>query len=158
MQASSAISFRLPPASFSAAASTGSPLPSTFVSGFSGLFRPHLSVPPAHFLTPAVFAFFRPLLFRFQLLRFCAFFSLLPGFPSQLVFPVPVYPPSAEACFHASLPALVLSPTATSFHRSPVSRHSRYTASDSLSFRLQPFPVVITLGSGYSAWALHPEN
>ena len=36
MQASSAISFRLPPASISAAASSGSPLLSTFVSGFSG--------------------------------------------------------------------------------------------------------------------------
>ena len=44
------------------------------------------------------------------------------------------------------------------FTDSTVSRHSRYTASDSLGFRLQPFPVVITLGSGYSAWAIHPEN
>ena len=63
MQASSAISFRLPPASFSADASTGSPLPSTCVSGFSGLNFFPLSLLSVDFLTPAVFAFFRPLQF-----------------------------------------------------------------------------------------------
>ena len=63
MQASSAISFHLPPESISAAASSGSPLSSTFVSDFSGLSIPRLSPLPFHFLTPAVFAFFRPLQF-----------------------------------------------------------------------------------------------
>ena len=63
MQASSAISFRLPPASISAAASSGSPLPSTCVSGFSGPFSSGLATFPFGFLTPAVFAFFRPLQF-----------------------------------------------------------------------------------------------
>ena len=89
MQASSAISFRLPPVSISAAASTGSPLPSTFVSGFSGLSIPHLSVLPFHFLTPAVFAFFRPL--QFWVLTTQPLFlpfPLLPGFASHCVFPV----------------------------------------------------------------------
>ena len=67
MQASSAISFRLPPDSISAAASSGSPLlsspPCGFISGFSGLSIPRFYPLPFHFLTPAVFAFFRLLQF-----------------------------------------------------------------------------------------------
>ena len=63
VQASSAISFRLPPESISAAASSGSPLSSTFVSDFSGLSIPRFTPFPFDFLTPAVFAFFRLLQF-----------------------------------------------------------------------------------------------
>ena len=70
MQASSAISFRLPPASFSADAWPGSPLTFCFPSFplfrfcLSLGFRFHDRLPlPLLFLTPAVFAFFRPLQF-----------------------------------------------------------------------------------------------
>ena len=70
MQASSAISFRLPPASFSADAWPGSPLTFCFPSFplfrfcRSLGFRFHGRLPlPLLFLTPAVFAFFRPLQF-----------------------------------------------------------------------------------------------
>ena len=81
MQASSAISFRLPPTSFSADASTGSPLPSTFVSGFSGLNFFPLSLLSVDFLTPAVFAPFRSL--QFWVL------TTQPLFLPFLLFPVP---------------------------------------------------------------------
>ena len=95
MQASSAISFRLPPASFSAAAWPGSPLTFCFPSfplfrfcrslGFR--FHDRLSL-PLLFLTPAVFAFFRPLQFWVlttqPLFFFSAFFTVPPpsGFPA----------------------------------------------------------------------------
>ena len=81
MQASSAISFRLLPGSISAAASSGSPLPSSFLSGFSGPSIPRLSSLPFGFLTPAVFAFFRPL--QFWVL------TTQPLFLPFLLFPVP---------------------------------------------------------------------
>ena len=77
MQASSAISFRLPPASISAAASSGSPLSSTFVSDFSGPSIPRLAPLPFRFLTPAVFAFFRSL--QFWVLTTQPLFLLFPS-------------------------------------------------------------------------------
>ena len=60
---SSAISFRLPPASISAAASSGSPLTSLSIHRSLGLTFHGLSPLSINFLTPAVFAFFRPLQF-----------------------------------------------------------------------------------------------
>ena len=63
MQASTAISFRLPPDSISAVASSGSPLSSSFVSDFSGLSSMRFYPLPFDFLTPAVFAPFRSLQF-----------------------------------------------------------------------------------------------
>ena len=60
---SSAISFRLPPASISAAASSGSPLTSLSIHRSLGLTFHGLSPLSVNFLTPAVFAFFRPLQF-----------------------------------------------------------------------------------------------
>ena len=77
---SSAISFRLPPDSISAAASSGSPLPSSFLSGFSGPdFHTTYRRYPVSFLTPAVFAFFRPL--QFWVLTTQPLFLLFPLLP-----------------------------------------------------------------------------
>ena len=88
---SSAISFRLPPASFSAAASSGSPLSSAFASDFlwavpSASFRPL----PFRFLTPAVFAFFRPLQFWVLTTQPLLFLSFSSRFRLAAAFPVPV--------------------------------------------------------------------
>ena len=95
MQASSAISFRLPPDSISAAASSGSPLLSSrscdLISGFSGLSIPRFSPLPFHFLTPAVFAFFRPL--QFWVL------TTQPLFLPFLIFPVPPHSSFPGASF-----------------------------------------------------------
>ena len=128
MQASSAISFRLPPASISAAASSGSPLLSTFVSSFSGpsIPRPNAASFPLsdlrcfRFLSSASvldsdysasvssFPFsscirltvaFTVLAFRFRFLRFPR--SVLPGFPC-----IPFrfrYSASLYVSFHPSL-------------------------------------------------------
>ena len=105
---SSAISFRLPPASISAAASSGSPLSSTFVSDFSGPSIPRLIAASFPLSDPRCFRFLSSasvlgsdysasvssfpfssclrltvassvLVFRFRFLRFPR--SLLPGFP-----------------------------------------------------------------------------
>ena len=83
MQASSAISFRLPPASFSAAAWPGSPLLSSFRFLASLGFHFHGRLPfPLLFLTPAVFAPFRSLQFWVlttqPLFSLSALFTLLP--------------------------------------------------------------------------------
>ena len=83
MQASSAISFRLPPASFSADAWPGSPLLSSFRFLASLGFHFHGRLPfPLLFLTPAVFAPFRSLQFWVlttqPLFFLSALFTLLP--------------------------------------------------------------------------------
>ena len=97
MQASSAISFRLPPDSISAAASSGSPLlsspPCGFISGFSGLSIPRFYPLPFHFLTPAVFAFFR--LLQFWVL------TTQPLFLPFLFFPVPPHSSFPGASFRS---------------------------------------------------------
>ena len=138
MQASSAISFRLPPDSISAAASSGSPLLSSqscdLISGFSGLSIPRFSPLPFHFLTPAVFAFFRPLQFWVlttqplflpflsSLFRLTAASQVLPsGFPSRsstfrsawfpvlhFLLPVLGFPVCFLSPFPDSLPQLFL--------------------------------------------------
>ena len=80
MQASSAISFRLPPASFSAAAWPGSPLLSSFRFLASLGFHFHGRLPfPLLFLTPAVFAPFRSL--QFWVLTTQPLFLLFPFLP-----------------------------------------------------------------------------
>ena len=78
--ASSAISFRLPSASISAAASADSPLSSAFALDLSGPSIQRLSPLPFRFLTSAVSAFFRPLQFWIlttQPLLFLSFSSRL---------------------------------------------------------------------------------
>ena len=148
MQASSAISFRLPPASISAAASSGSPLPSSFLSGFS---RPDFHTTyrryPVSFLTPAVFAFFRPL--QFWVLTTQPLFlpfPLLPGFASQ-GFPRCSVPLSVSRLFpsfglvsHAVFRLSVLGSLFVSFRPSLLRSHSRSSGARS-AFQLPVFPV-----------------
>ena len=86
----SAISFCLPPASISAAASSGSPLSSTFVSDFSRPSIPRLMPLPFRFLTPSVSAFFRPLQFWVLTTQPLFFFSFSSRFRLTVAFPVPV--------------------------------------------------------------------
>ena len=164
MQASSAISFRLPPVSISAAASTGSPLPSTFVSGFSGLSIPHLPVLPFHFLTPAVFAFFRPL--QFWVLTTQPLFlpfPLLPGSASHCVIrcsvplSIPCLFPSFRLISHPFFRLSVLGMLFVSFCSSLLRSHSRSTGAH-FCFRFRVFPfsllsfVRFRSGSSYSAF------
>ena len=93
-------------------------------------------------------AFFRPLLLASDYSAFCAFFSLLPVFPSQWFF----------RCQFIRLSALVLSLAAILFsvHVSPHSGYLRVSAFFLSASGL--FPLVITLGSGYSALGMYPEN
>ena len=58
------------------------PFPVSFVPFFSAFFVP--------------FRFLSSASVHFRLLSFCAFFSLLPGFPSQWFFPVLIYPLSVQ--------------------------------------------------------------
>ena len=85
----SAISFRLPPDSISAAASSGSPLSSTFVSDFSGPSIPRLAPLPFRFLTPAVSALFRMLQFWVLTTQPLFFLSFSTRFRLTVAFPVP---------------------------------------------------------------------
>ena len=89
--ASSAISFRLPPASISAAASFRLTLVFHFRFRLS-LGRPFhdLSSLPFHFLTPAVSAFFRPLQFWILTTQPLFFLSFSSRFRLTAAFPVPV--------------------------------------------------------------------
>ena len=86
----SAISFRLPSDSISAAASSDSPLLSAFASNLSGPSVPRLSPLPFRFLTPAVSAFFRPLQFWVLTTQPLFFLSFSPRFRLTDAFPVPV--------------------------------------------------------------------
>ena len=88
--ASSAISFRLPSDSISAAASSDSPLSSAFASDVSGPSSSRLSSLPFRFLTPAVSAFFRPLQFWVLTTRPLFFLSFSSRFCLTVAFPVPV--------------------------------------------------------------------
>ena len=88
---SSAISFRLPPASISAAASFR--LTPVFYFRFRlSLGRPFhdLSSLPVHFLTPAVSAFFRPLQFWILTTQPLFFLSFSSRFCLTVASPVPV--------------------------------------------------------------------
>ena len=83
------------------------------------------------------------------------FFSLLPDFPRL---------GSLGACFTPSVSPVAMrffrfwySAYCNSVLRFSVSPHSCYTVSD-LSFQFRPFPLVNTLGSGYLAFQIHPEN
>ena len=87
--ASSAISFRLPSDSISAAASSDSPLSSAFASDVSGPSIPRLSPLPFRFLTPAVSAFFRPLQFWVLTTRPLLFLSFSSRFRLADASPVP---------------------------------------------------------------------
>ena len=183
MQASSAISFRLPPASFSADAWPGSPL--TFCFPSLPLFRFCLSLGfrfhdrlsfPLLFLTPAVFAFFRPLQFwvlttqplflpfsfssRFRLtvassllLRFFRCSGLSSSFQADFSS-LPV-----DSAYSASL--------YVSFRSSLLRSHSRFTGACLLSGSFRPLisdirPSCLMLsfvsfrlsGSSYSAFSL----
>ena len=119
MQASSAISFRLPPASFSAAAWPGSPLLSSFRFLASLGFHFHGRLPfPLLFLTPAVFAPFRSLQFwvlttQPSVLPFCS----LHASASQLLprcsfgpFVPQVFPLPSRLVSHPFSPALLTWP------------------------------------------------
>ena len=142
---SSAISFRLPSDSISAAASSDSPLLSAFTSNLSGPSVPRLSPLPFRFLTPAVSAFFRPLQFW-----------VLTTQPSALSFPCFPYSPVGgsygasflfrSACFHAVLPISVLS-SLQFLSPSAVSPHSGYLDASASSFRFRPLPLAFALGS-----------
>ena len=149
--ASSAISFRLPPASISAAAS------SRFTSVFRFRFRLSLGRPfhdssslPFHFLTPAVSAFFRPPQFWILTTQLSAlsfpFFPFSPvGGSSGASF---LFRP---ACFHAFLPIPVLS---LLHFFSPItgSPHSGYFSASAFFLSASGFfPFAFALGSGYSA-------
>ena len=165
MQASSAISFRLLPGSISAAASSGSPLPSSFLSGFSGLNFFPLSRPSVDFLTPAVFAFFRPLQFWVLTTQPLFFLSFLPVSASQwlprcsLPLSLPGFPSSVPAWF-PMLPFRLLYSASlfVSFRPSLLRSHSRSTGaclplspqafSTSVPLPFVRFPSV----SGYSAF------
>ena len=85
--ASSAISFHLPSVSIPAAASTDSPLSSTFVSNVSRQSIPRFTSFPFNFLTSAVFAFFRPLQFWILTTKplFLPFLIFLPSASQWLV-------------------------------------------------------------------------
>ena len=85
-----AISFRLPPASIPATASSGSPLSSAFASDLSGLSIPRLASLPFLFLTPSVSAFFRPLPFWVLTTQPLFFLSFSSRFCLTDAFPVPV--------------------------------------------------------------------
>ena len=87
--ASSAISFRLPSDSISAAASSDSPLSSAFASDVSGPSIPRLSPLPFRFLTPAVSAFFRLLQFWALTTQPLLFLSFSSRFRLTAAFPVP---------------------------------------------------------------------
>ena len=87
--ASSAISFRLPSASISAAASSDSPLSSAFASNVSGPSIPRLSPLPFRFLTSAVSAFFRPLQFWILTTQPLLFLSFSSRFRLAAASPVP---------------------------------------------------------------------
>ena len=108
--ASSAISFRLPSASISAAASTDSPLPSAFASGGSGPSIQRLSPLPFRFLTSAVSAFFRPLQFWILTTQPLLFLSFSSRFRLAAASPVPAsalasaVSPFSPVCLHAFLP------------------------------------------------------
>ena len=83
--ASSAISFRLPPASISAAASSGSPLPSTFVSGFSGPSVPRPNAASLQLSDPRCF-------------RFLSSASVLGSDYSASAFPFLLFPVQPRSC------------------------------------------------------------
>ena len=147
MQVSSAISFRLLPGSISAAASSGSPLPSSFLSGFSGLNFLLLSQFSVDFLTPAVSAFFRPL--QFWVLTTQPLFlpfPLLPGLASQcslrcsVPLSVPCLFPSSWLISHPFIRLSVLSSLFVSFRPSLLRSHSRSTGAH-FHFRFRVFPL-----------------
>ena len=97
-------------------------------------------------------AFFRPLPFHFRLLSLLRFLFPSSRLPLAVVLPVPIYPLPFRLVSHASLPALVLSLAAIPFtdHASP---HSSYLRVSAFFLSVSGlFPLVITLGSGYSAW------
>ena len=183
MQASSAISFRLPPASFSADAWPGSPL--TFCFPSLPLFRFCLSLGfrfhdrlsfPLLFLTPAVFAFFRPLQFwvlttqpLFLLFSFSSRFRLTVASSLLLRF---FRCSSLSSSFQADFSSLPVdfaysASLYVSFRSSLLRSHSRFTGACLLSGSFRPLisdirPSCLMLsfvrfrlsGSSYSAFSL----
>ena len=85
-------------------------------------------------------------------------FSLFPSsrLPLTVVLPVPIYPPSV-CLFPCALPVLVLSMLHLPFTVACF-RHTAATQAPCLSFRVGSLPIVKTLGSGYLAWVMYPEN
>ena len=105
---------------------------------------------------PFFSAFFRQLLFRFLLLGFRFFFSLLPFPASRLPFrcffilgPFRLFP-----CFRSRFGT---QPSCNSFLRSLFRLTSATSAAD-LLFPARSLPLAYALGSGYLARVMHPQN